>query len=227
MGKLRSNFMGTEFYLYDSGSNPKETTMGMSASARVEHVRQELGLVQYASNVLGARGPRRMSVWIPRVDRSGEVAEFRPMRKDEGMAERVKADDTSQVRRVRAAPRASFADRCSRTPLISMSFSSVSSRYTTPPFSSQMIELMNKPPRWNEHVSAYVLNFQGRVTMASVKNFQLIERDDEVSGVDTPFMLQFGRVAQETFNMDFCYPLSPLQAFALCLSSFDYKLACE
>ena len=103
MGKLRSNFMGTEFYLYDSGSNPKETTMGMSASARVERVRQELGFIQYASNVLGARGPRRMSVWIPRIDRSGDVAEFRPMRKDEGMAERVKAEDTSQVRRVRAA----------------------------------------------------------------------------------------------------------------------------
>ena len=33
--------------------------------------------------------------------------------------------------------------------------------------------LKNKPPKWNEQVGAYVLNFNGRVTRASVKNFQL------------------------------------------------------
>ena len=33
--------------------------------------------------------------------------------------------------------------------------------------------LKNKFPKWNEHVGAYVLNFNGRVTRASVKNFQL------------------------------------------------------
>ena len=63
--------------------------------------------------------------------------------------------------------------------------------------------------------------------MASVKNFQLIERDDDDEGVDATTVLQFGRVSTETFNMDLRHPLSPLQAFALCLSSFDYKLACE
>jgi len=38
--------------------------------------------------------------------------------------------------------------------------------------------LINKPPRWNEQVGAYVLNFNGRVTMASVKNFQLVDPDE-------------------------------------------------
>lgn len=37
---------------------------------------------------------------------------------------------------------------------------------------------INKPPRWNDSVGAYVLNFNGRVTMASVKNFQLIDPED-------------------------------------------------
>ena len=92
---------------------------------------------------------------------------------------------------------------------------------------SDLVAMSNKPPRWNDHVSAYVLNFNGRVTMASVKNFQLIERDDDDEGVDATTVLQFGRVSTETFNMDLRHPLSPLQAFALCLSSFDYKLACE
>ena len=82
--------------------------------------------------------------------------------------------------------------------------------------------LINKPPRWNEQVGAYVLNFNGRVTMASVKNFQLVTPDDHDAVV-----LQFGRVGKDLFTMDYQYPLSPLQAFAICLSSFDYKLACE
>ena len=40
-------------------------------------------------------------------------------------------------------------------------------------------------------------------------------------------VLQFGRVGTEKFTMDIQWPLSPLQAFSICLSSFDYKLACE
>eukprot|EP00931_Biecheleriopsis_adriatica_P073726 TRINITY_DN47959_c0_g1_i1.p1 TRINITY_DN47959_c0_g1~~TRINITY_DN47959_c0_g1_i1.p1 ORF type:complete len:512 (+),score=125.71 TRINITY_DN47959_c0_g1_i1:90-1625(+) len=80
----------------------------------------------------------------------------------------------------------------------------------------------NKPPKWNEQVGAFVLNFNKRVTQASVKNFQLTTADDP----DTVF-LQFGRVGKDVFNMDFRYPFSPFQAFAICLSSFDYKLCCE
>ncbi|OLP75701.1 Tubby-related protein 1 [Symbiodinium microadriaticum] len=78
------------------------------------------------------------------------------------------------------------------------------------------------PPKWNEQVGAFVLNFNKRVTQASVKNFQLTTSDDP----DTVF-LQFGRVGKDVFNMDFKFPFSPFQAFAICLSSFDYKLCCE
>jgi len=80
----------------------------------------------------------------------------------------------------------------------------------------------NKPPKWNETIGAFVLNFNKRVTQASVKNFQLTCAEDP----DTVH-LQFGRVGKDEFNMDFRYPFSPFQAFAICLSSFDYKLCCE
>jgi tubby-related protein 1 len=58
--------------------------------------------------------------------------------------------------------------------------------------------------------------------MASVKNFQLCdpEEPEDVS-------LQFGRVGKEDFNMDVKWPLSPFQAFAITLSSFDSKIACD
>jgi len=80
----------------------------------------------------------------------------------------------------------------------------------------------NKAPKWNDQIGAFVLNFNKRVTHASVKNFQLTSAEDP----DTVY-LQFGRVGQDVFNLDFRYPLSPFQAFAICLSSFDYKLCCE
>jgi tubby-related protein 1 len=47
-------------------------------------------------------------------------------------------------------------------------------------------------------VGAYVLNFSGRVTMASVKNFQLVTPEAHDS-----IVLQFGRVAKDEFTMDF------------------------
>ena len=42
----------------------------------------------------------------------------------------------------------------------------------------KMLCLINKPPTWNIALEAYVLNFSGRVTMPSVKNFQLIDPTD-------------------------------------------------
>lgn len=71
-------------------------------------------------------------------------------------------------------------------------------------------------------MQAFVLNFNGRVDKASVKNFQLIDNEDE-----TRIYLQFGRVGDQEFTLDFQWPFSPLQAFAVALSSFDNKLACE
>ncbi len=71
-------------------------------------------------------------------------------------------------------------------------------------------------------MQAFVLNFNGRVDKASVKNFQLIDNEDE-----NRIYLQFGRVGDQEFTLDFQWPFSPLQAFAVALSSFDNKLACE
>ena len=86
----------------------------------------------------------------------------------------------------------------------------------------QLFVMRNKAPRWNEALGAYCLNFNGRVTEASVKNFQLAWEHDDDSVV-----LQFGKVGERVFTCDFSWPLTPLHAFAVCLSSFDHKLGCE
>ncbi|GAB6030734.1 hypothetical protein CHUAL_007585 [Chamberlinius hualienensis] len=85
-----------------------------------------------------------------------------------------------------------------------------------------IVELHNKTPMWNDDTQSYVLNFQGRVTQASVKNFQIIHHNDA-----DYIVMQFGRIAEDVFTMDYRYPMSALQAFAIALSSFDSKLACE
>jgi tubby-related protein 1 len=98
--------------------------------------------------------------------------------------------------------------------------------------------LKNKAPRWHEQLQCWCLNFRGRVTVASVKNFQLIAATQPAAGTPTPssqpthsdhdkIILQFGKVGKDMFTMDYRYPLSAFQAFAICLSSFDTKLACE
>lgn len=45
-----------------------------------------------------------------------------------------------------------------------------------------VIELHNKAPVWNDETQSYVLNFHGRVTHASVKNFQIVHSSDRKLG---------------------------------------------
>lgn len=62
LGKLRSNFLGTEFTIFNYGKNPKK------AKTQTE-IREQHGMLEYETNVLGAKGPRRMKVLLPRVNR--------------------------------------------------------------------------------------------------------------------------------------------------------------
>ncbi|KAF2286122.1 hypothetical protein GH714_010606 [Hevea brasiliensis] len=66
--------------------------------------------------------------------------------------------------------------------------------------------LRNKAPRWHEHLQCWCLNFHGRVTVASVKNFQLVATVDQsqpgAKGDEDTVLLQFGKVGDDTFTMD-------------------------
>lgn len=94
---------------------------------------------------------------------------------------------------------------------------------------SGVLVLRNKSPRWHEQLQCWCLNFHGRVTVASVKNFQLVASPE--NGPAGPehekIILQFGKVGKDLFTMDYRYPISAFQAFSICLSSFDTKIACE
>ena len=81
----------------------------------------------------------------------------------------------------------------------------------------------NLRPVWHDGMNAYVLHFDNhRVREKSVKNFKLVRVNDP----EKRTVLQFGRVMdRNVFVMDFAWPLSPAQAFAICLSSIDPKIA--
>uniref|UniRef100_A0A3P9QIU4 Tubby-like protein n=1 Tax=Poecilia reticulata TaxID=8081 RepID=A0A3P9QIU4_POERE len=177
IGKLRSNLMGTKFTVYDNGLNPMKSTTSLEAS----NLRQELAAICYETNVLGFKGPRKMSVIIPGMNMDHERVSIRPRNEHESLLARWQNKNTESV-----------------------------------------IELHNKTPVWNDDTQSYVLNFHGRVTQASVKNFQIIHDNDP-----DYIVMQFGRVAEDVFTMDYNYPMCALQAFAIALSSFDSKLACE
>ncbi|XP_041818903.1 tubby protein homolog [Chelmon rostratus] len=177
IGKLRSNVLGTKFTVYDGGENPEKKPF----IKECESVRQELAAICYETNVLGFKGPRKMTVIIPGMLENDERVSICPKNELETLLARHANSNTDKL-----------------------------------------VTLVNKSPSWNEQTQSYVLNFHGRVTQASVKNFQIIHPDNE-----DYIVMQFGRVAEDVFSMDYSFPMCALQAFAITLSSFDGKLACE
>ncbi|KAL7830130.1 hypothetical protein SRHO_G00312570 [Serrasalmus rhombeus] len=79
-----------------------------------------------------------------------------------------------------------------------------------------LIKLNTKEPVWSSKQKAHVLDFNGRVKKASLKNFQLAcpaNPDEKV--------IQFGRVDEDHFALDYSFPLCALQALAIALSCFE------
>jgi len=87
----------------------------------------------------------------------------------------------------------------------------------------------NKEPYWLESIMAYSLDFHGRVTLPSNKNFILSLPGDPSPGAESKLCLQFGKTEdfmQELYTVDVGFPFSILQAMGVVLSACDRKLAC-
>ncbi|CAH9146989.1 unnamed protein product [Cuscuta epithymum] len=207
VGKLRSNFLRTKFTVYDSQPPNGGAVHQNSQASRRFHAKQvsptlsacnySIATMSYELNVLRTRGPRKMQCTMQTIP-------------------------STSVLLGGTAPTPTAFQQCFDT------------KESVPP-SQEPLTLKNKAPRWHEQLQCWCLNFKGRVTVASVKNFQLVAAIDPSNnnsnsipaGEQEKVILQFGKIGKDIFTMDYCYPLSAFQAFAICLSSFDTKLACE
>ncbi|XP_023000242.1 tubby-like F-box protein 3 [Cucurbita maxima] len=220
VGKLRSNFLGTKFTIFDGQPPHSGAKITKSRSTRLVNLKQvspkfpagnyPVAHISYELNVLGSRGPRRMQCIMDAIPASAV--------EPGGVAPTPTELSLSNVELFPSFPflrSKSNADSLLSEPLASQK--------------DEMLVLRNKTPRWHEQLQCWCLNFHGRVTIASVKNFQLVasSETEPPSQEQEKIILQFGKVGKDLFTMDFRYPISTFQAFAICLSSFDTKIACE
>ncbi|XP_022859829.1 tubby-like F-box protein 8 [Olea europaea var. sylvestris] len=241
IGKLRSNFLGTKFIIYDPQPphtcshipQPGKTSRrfySKKVSPKLPTGSYNIAQIKYELNVLGTRGPRRMHCMMHSIPFSS----LEPGGVVPGQPELLQRPLEDSFRSI------SFSKSLDHSTEFSSSRFSDIARLANEDNDSKSgpLILKNKSPRWHEQLQCWCLNFRGRVTVASVKNFQLIAANQPTTNTQmtsqpsqssdhNKIILQFGKVGKDMFTMDYRYPLSAFQAFAICLSSFDTKLACE
>ncbi|XP_058755228.1 tubby-like F-box protein 8 [Vicia villosa] len=252
IGKLRSNFLGTKFIIYDT--QPPYNNAQLAAppgrssrrfyskkvSPKVPSGNYNVAQVTYELNVLGTRGPRRMNCTMYSIPSSslepGGVVPGQPE-----LISRSLEDSFRSLSFARSIDNSTEFSSCRFSDIMGASI--MEDRNEDEEGKERPLVLKNKSPRWHEQLQCWCLNFRGRVTVASVKNFQLIASTQPAAvppraatgpapsqpaqSDHDKIILQFGKVGEDMFTMDYRYPLSAFQAFAICLTSFDTKLACE
>eukprot|EP00601_Ochromonadales_sp_CCMP2298_P015229 CAMPEP_0173232172 /NCGR_PEP_ID=MMETSP1142-20121109/8815_1 /TAXON_ID=483371 /ORGANISM="non described non described, Strain CCMP2298" /LENGTH=391 /DNA_ID=CAMNT_0014161657 /DNA_START=129 /DNA_END=1301 /DNA_ORIENTATION=- len=195
LGKVRGNAIGSRYLITDHGLAP---TKAVAPSM----LRKELGVVSFEFD---SGGPSRIEAWVPQVSSSGSAVTWQPDSEETGMEMHIDSTDSPPKERGAERGAGAWAEKASGGG------------------GGRLIYLQNKAPKWDDAHGGHVLNFQGRVTESSVKNFQLccMGADPDPDQV----VLQFGRVGKHKFNMDLRHPLSPMQAFSICIACLDGKIA--
>ena len=183
---------------------------------------EEDGAITYTANLLGSR-PRIMDVCIPKVNSDGTGAEWKRYLENCKEEDFVSSAD-HLLHHLKLLQQNGQADDngTSINPASNNDDEEESGddEYS-PPSDYGLLALQNRPPWWNVELGSFVLNFGGRVSVASVKNFQLCDRNEQ-----DHIMLQFGRIeGRHSFTMDFQYPLTAVQAFAIAISSLQSKIS--
>ncbi|PQQ03894.1 tubby-like F-box protein 5 [Prunus yedoensis var. nudiflora] len=201
VGKLRSNFLGSKFTIYDSQPPQNPAIQTNCGSHR---------------RINSKQGPK-------------ENAMHHAINPHNSSSRRGLCSNSNRVINLLKPEMLSIVHLQGKKPLANLGSSSPT--LDLEHGMKDPLILKNKSPRWHEQLQCWCLNFKGRVTVASVKNFQLVASAEPCHNVSLAeqekVILQFGKIGKDIFTMDYRYPLSAFQAFAICLSSFDTKPACE
>jgi len=233
IGKLESNNLwGTEYAGYDLSANLKSQNHAIPLKKEFLNVKYECSL----------GNPRQLLVAIPK--HCDDVA--------------VKSNETEQkppqlLWESDIPPAADMDLRCQVIPVFKQK-KGPSLADASEDFNEEYCSCFhNRKPLWDENMQTHILDFHGRVTHASVKNFQLdvskekqdhvfvkYEEDEEgncfTHATDPQVhqhkpIVQFGRSAAANpvtnvseYSLDVQYPFSLLQAMQLALTSVEHKL---
>lgn len=187
---------------------------GLSSNMHPITVEVENGAITYTANLLGNR-PRIMDVCIPKLLEDGTMSEEWRKVPNEDAALDDGSSHCQMLNRFKTIQQERGIADGENTPQDNdINLDRESWR------NHGLMVFRNRSPWWNEELGAFVLNFGGRVSVASVKNFQLCERSDQ------EHIMQFGRIqGRHNFTMDFQHPLTPTQAFAIAISSLQSKIS--
>jgi len=225
LGKLcATNYWGTEFRGYDVAQ------LLRSRSGPVP-LRQEVLFARYACS-LGT--PRQLIVAIPAPPSEREEASCKPGA-DHDLEELWK-NDVAPVADP-ALGGAKVIPRHAEYSVLERAHDNFDTQHT--------LFFHNRKPIWDNTTDTHILDFGGRVTEASIQNFQLDQsvRRSQSTFVDFarnlfhgsfdtdhshPPLVQFGRCSPEraptaVFSLDVRFPFSILQAMQLALSSVEDK----
>jgi len=98
LGKLRSNFFGTEFVLYDTGLNPADTNDS-------KDWRCHFAGVEYETNLFGLKGPRKMKTHLAGLTETETIHEIKPSKKDPGIIELANKNHNKVITFVNKLPK--------------------------------------------------------------------------------------------------------------------------
>lgn len=197
LGKLTSNVTGSECIGYDCGMTPKST-----------------GILSPLSRKKNTLHPEDMREELVAIRYMTNRTFSRGPRKMRIVIPRVEEEEESGNK----APREGLlsADKRSRKDDSSPGSPPMSPRNITG--NPVTLGFSNREPVKSPTSGRFVLDFSNRVEHASVKNFQITSDTDDVT------VLQFGRMTDDEFSLDFAHPFSPFQALCIGLSSMGLHL---
>ena len=206
LGVMSSNFAGTQFTMHDYRvPKPKDRNAAI----------HELGVVLYETNITG-RVPNSLRALVPRWDeqymdteQTAKLVERWQTLKATTKLEKRKLSDKLLRRKKTKEQKTQYA-----------AVEQVEQ--------AQLLIMETKKPEWSAKLNAWTLNFNGRVKEASKRNFMLVIQQDDQALVNEfgqkKTLLRFGKVSKDRYALDFSYPLSPVQAIGIALTTFAQKL---
>ena len=207
-------------------------------------LRKEYLSISYEFNIFGYKGPRQMSLIIPGMDNQFNREDFVVKNETDSLLNawrlletninknRTPAATTKRFSIKKTSPRVSFKHKMNKERKNNefkhngeeAEVESTSSKVRQDEdVQVNVVKLVNKSPGWHPQYRSFALNFNGRVTQPSVKNYQIVHE------VNTDYIVtQFGKVNPiGIYTCDYSYPLCSLQAFGIAISSLDNKIGCD